>query len=98
MAIPAVTPQAGLNTIIAVGSKAVIVFPGAINGGFITNPPEATESLFVDAVTPSGAGVTAGGSTFEIEPGASWTAIPGQTTPTTANAVTAGHVFSAMFW
>ena len=38
------------------------------------------------------------GTTFTLLPGAVWTAIPGQLTPTWVNAATAGHRFSAISW
>lgn len=93
---PAVTPVPGLVSQVTTGGTAVTVFNGGINGGIITNPATATEFLFVNAVT--NAATTASGTTFGLAPGQSWTAVPGQTTPTTVNAVSSGHAFSAVSW
>ncbi len=92
----AVTPIPGQNTIITVGGTAVQVFPPGINGGYITNPYSQTEELYVNPI--DAATVTANGNTFALEPGQTWNAIPGQSTPTTANAVSNGHAFSAVSW
>lgn len=96
-----VTPRAGTATIVTLGSNPVVVIDIGPNGGIITNPytPEGqglanVESLFVDPV--SDAGLTGNGTTFELQPGQSWTAIPGQTTRTTVNAQSSGHKFSAV--
>lgn len=100
----AVTPLPGINSVVTVGGTAVVALPAGLNGGLITNPISlggegigAVESLFVD---PTGAAATlnANGTTFELTPGQTWTAIPGQTTVTTVNAVTNGHKFSAVYW
>lgn len=98
-----VTPQAGEATEVVTGGNSIEVFPGAINGGIIANPLVAadqglgaTEVLYVD---PVGAAGTAGnGTTFALQPGQTWTAIPGQTTPTSVNAASSGHKFSAVRW
>jgi len=37
-------------------------------------------------------------TTFVLQPGQSWTGIPGQTTRTSVNAATSGHKFSAIYW
>lgn len=96
-----VTPRAGTNTIVVNGSSPVVVIDMGPNGGIITNPYTAdaqglanAESLFVDPV--GDAGLAANGTTFELQPGQTWLAIPGQTTRTTVNAPSAGHKFSAV--
>lgn len=103
MSIPAVTPVPGEVSEVASGGTAVIVFAGGPNGGIITNPYTATdqgisntEPLYVD---PVGSATTNGnGTTFALQPGQSWTAIPGQTTQTSVNAATGGHKFAAISW
>jgi hypothetical protein len=99
-----VTPTAGLTSVVQVGSQAVRVANGGINGGLITNPLSATaqglpspEPLFVDPVGPCTATV-AGGTIFALQPGDTWTMIPGQTTPTTVNAASSGHKFVVVIW
>ena len=91
---PAVTPIPGVSASIAVGATSQVAVGPNPNGGFITNPAGATESLFVNPV--AAALLTAGGTTFELRPGQSWDIIPGQTTATNVNAVTTGHVFSVV--
>lgn len=98
-----VTPVPGQTTQVQTGGTPVQVFPGGVSGGVITNPSTITgqglpnlESIFVD---PVGAANTDGNdTTFELQPGQSWEAIPGQTTPTTVNALTDNHKFSAVYW
>lgn len=88
----AVTPAPGLASVVTAGGTPVIAAGPNPNGGFITNPNAATESIFVDPV--GAAAVVAGGTTFEVGPGQTWDLIPGQTTNTSVNAVTSGHAFS----
>lgn len=95
----AVTPRAGLASVVVTGGTAVTAVGPAPNGGRITNPPTAPESLFVDAV--NSATTTAGGNngtTFELRPGESWDVIPGQTTSTSVNAASDNHPFSVVVW
>jgi hypothetical protein len=99
-----VTPVSGVNVSITAGGASVVAIPGNPNGGYITNPLIATdqgisvvEPLYVD---PAGsASVLQGnGTVFALQPGQTWTVIPGQTTPTYVNAASAGHKFSAVYW
>lgn len=97
----AVTPIPGLVSAVAVGGTAVTVVAPNPAGGFITNPASAAdqglgaaESLYVNPI--GAATLTAIGTTFEIPPGGSWPLIAGQTTPTSVNAVSAGHRFSVI--
>ena len=99
----AVNPQAGPNYIVATGGVSVIAVPANPTGGIITNPFLATdqgiaaaEVLYVSPVV--GANTVANGTTFALQPGQSWTIIPGQTTVTSVNALTAGHKFSVVWW
>lgn len=89
-----VTPVAGTNSVVTTGGTAVVAAPAAPNGGFITNPASATEYLFVDPV--GAAALVAQGTTFGLAPGQNWDLIPGQTTPTSVNAASDGHVFSVV--
>ena len=73
------------------------------NGGFITNPYSATdqgiaavEVLYVNPVT--NAALQGNGTNFPLQPGQTWEIIPGQTTPTSVNAATAGHKFSVVWY
>lgn len=101
-----VTPQAADNSIITTAGTAVQVFAAGLVGGLIQNPLSTTdqgvspaEGLYVDPVgIPGGAPGLGNGTTFVLQPGEKWSAIPGQTTPTRANAATSGHKFSAVSW
>ena len=83
------------STTIAAGGTSQDVFAvGDITtGAYVTNPPGATESLFINP-TGGTCGVTASGATFEIQPGGTFTMGPA-TNKVTVNAATTGHVFSA---
>jgi hypothetical protein len=103
MAVTPVTPQPGLVSEVATGGDAVTVVSSGPNGGFITNPNNATdqglasyEDLFVSPV--NAAGVAGNGTTFRLGAGQTWNIIPGQTTVTSVNAVTSGHKFSITWW
>src|SRR5580693_6675172 len=102
MAATPVTPQPGLVSEVATGGDAVTVVPGGPNGGFITNPANASdqgvpvEDLFVNPV--NAAGVVGNDTTFRIGPGQTWIVIPGQTTVTSVNANTSGHKFSCTWY
>jgi len=98
-----VTPVPGSASEIVVGGTAVVAAPGNINGGVITNPYTAAdqgigsaEPLYVNPVGP--AGLAGNGTTFALQPGQSWTMIPGQTTSTSVNAASSGHEFSVVVW
>lgn len=91
-----VTPTVGQVVTIAVGGTAEQVFPAGIAGGLITNPSGAAGVLYVNPL--NSATLIPTGTTFALQPGQSWTAIPGQTTPTTVNAADNGHAFSAVYW
>lgn len=104
MAAPPVTPIAGNASEIVTGGVPVVAVLGGPNGGFIVNPFSAADQGLVTAedliVNPvanalSGSGV-ANGTNFRIAPGQSWALIPGQTTLTSVNAVTSGHLFSVV--
>lgn len=99
----AVTPTAGNASEVVVGGTPVVAVVGGVNGGFITNPVSPadqglsnTEALYVNPV--GDAGLTGNGTTFSLQPGQSWSVIPGQTTQTSVNAATSGHKFSVVNW
>lgn len=106
--VDAVTPIPALTTEVATGDTPVTVFPGGIDGGFLQNPMQAADQNIGAAedivVNPVGNAVAPGvaggvnGTNFRIGPGGSWSAIPGQTTPTSVNAATSGHKFSGVQW
>ncbi len=97
-------PYPGLAAIVAVGGTPVTAAPAGITGGIISNPLSSTdqglpnsEPLYID---PVGAGTQlgAGGTSFALQPGDSWTMIPGQTTVTNVNAASSGHRFTVVYW
>jgi hypothetical protein len=72
-------------------------------GGYIVNPLLAAdqglttaEVLYVNQVVP--AGVQANGTTIALEPGQSYTVIPGTTTPVSVASQSANHKFTAVQW
>lgn len=91
------TSAAGANHAVATGGTAVTVFTNpAHTGSFITNPNNATESLFVDPVNvPANAAPGANGTTIELVAGQS-ISFPAFTGVVRANAVTNGHAFTAV--
>lgn len=103
----AVTPVALLASTVTTGGTPIQVTPGAINGGFITNPSDpadqglsVAEPLYISPVspTPGSAPGAANGVTFALYPGATWTFTPGQTTPVFVNASSDGHKFSGIYF
>ena len=99
MAATPVTPIPGNASQIAQGGVAVNAVLGGPNGGQIVNPYTPadqgipnTEPLYVDPVGE--AGLAGNGTTFALQPGQSWSVIPGQVTNTSVNAATSGHKFS----
>ncbi len=99
-----VTPIVGQNIIISTGGSSVVAITNSPNGGYITNPLSATdqgisvaEVLYVDPVG-SATMLHGNGTTFALQPGQTWSVIPGQTTPTFVNAASTGHKFSAVSW
>lgn len=86
---------------VAVGGTAVAAFAaGTIaHGAYVTNPPDATEDLFLDMVnSPLLASPGASGTTTRLAPGQSWTAPGPLTTAVMVNAATSGHAFTAVKW
>lgn len=98
-----VTPIPGVNAFVNAAGTPVVAVAANPNGGFITNPLLAAdqgvpneEPLYINPI--GDAGTQANGSTFALQPGQTWTVIPGQTTPTSVNAASAGHKFSVISW
>lgn len=98
-----VTPVAGLASVVTVGGTPVIAIGPMPNGGLIVNPYSpsdqgiaAVEPIYVNPV--GDATLEGNGTTFAIQPGGSWTVIPGQSTNTSVNAATSGHKFSVVKW
>ena len=101
MAATPVVPIPGL--IYQTAATSVVVFAAGPNGGIITNPLDdadqgagivVPEVLWVNPIGAAQNG--AFGTTFGLQPGQSWTVIPGQSTPTSVLAPTTGHRFSAV--
>ncbi len=101
----AVTPQPGNATTVAVGGTpvaAVLAVPAGINGGYITNPLTTAdqgvtaEPLYVNIV--ANATTSGNGTTVALQPGQTFSLIPGQTTAASVNAATSGHKFTCVFW
>ena len=98
------TPIAGANSqTSATPGVAVIAIPANQSGGYIVNPLlaadqglGAAEPLMVDQVTS--ASENANGTTVGLEPGQSYTVIPGTTTPVTVVAASPSHKFTAVCW
>lgn len=98
-----VTIVPGTNASVVTGGTPVIAIPSLPNGGLIVNPLTAAEQGIVTAeplyINPLTTPVLAGnGTTFALQPGQSWTVIPGQDTPTRVNATSNGHRFSVIYW
>lgn len=99
-----ITPQPGIVSIVTTGGQAVTAIGPNPNGGIIVNPYSAAdqgglaaaEPLFIDVVNP--ASTQGNGTTFALQPGQSWSVIPGQSTVTSVNAATSGHKFSVVSW
>ena len=102
-----VIPIAGINSEIITGGHSVIAIDPLPNGGIIVNPLLAAdqgivtaEVLYVDIVSSCGGSSlpSANGTVFALQPGQSWTALPGQSTATYVNANTTGHRFTVTSW
>lgn len=98
------TPVVGLVTQTggAPGVGVLAISPNQ-SGGYIVNPLSASdqglsaaEVLYVDQV--STATPVANGSTIALQPGQSYTVIPGTTTGVTVASASANHKFTAVMW
>lgn len=98
------TPVVGLVTqTSATPGTAVNVISPNQSGGYIVNPLLAAdqglataEALYVNQVTV--ATTSANGTTIALQPGQSYTIIPGTTTPVTVASASANHKFTAVMW
>jgi len=99
-----VTPVPTIVNEVLNGGTAVVVIGANPQGGILQNPVVAADQGVVAAeplyVDPTGAPATlqGNGTTFRIEPGGTWSAIPGQTTTTSINAQSSGHKISGVQW
>jgi hypothetical protein len=91
-------PSAPTNTAVATGGTAVPVFATMpVNGGYVTNPYSAAESLFIDPINNADTVAPgAHGTTSELTAGQSYFVAPGTSGSLSANAVTNGHTFTAV--
>lgn len=95
------SPSGGSN--VTVGDAFTVTTGGtavnaiiAANGGIITNPANASESLWVDPINAAGtAAPGTNGTTFEVPPGQSFSCFPGNTS---VNAVSSNHTFTCIKW
>ena len=100
----AITPVAGLVSIVTTGNTPVQAAPASPNGGYITNPLLAAdqglgtaEPLYINPVNSS-VPLAANGNVFALQPGQTWELIPGQTTPTWVSAASSGHQFTIVVY
>lgn len=102
LASAAIVPKGPAVFTVAVGGTAVEPFGAGVTfgaGGYITNPLEATESLYVDPVNTAGTVAPGtGGTTSELTAGASYPIPAGVTGTISVNAATTGHAFTAIQW
>lgn len=97
----AFTPKALTNYAVTVGGTSVVAASGALGGGWIQNPIDAAESLFVDMVgNPASTRAAADGtSTAELIAGQIFN-IPSVAAGVNVkvNAATNGHKFNGEVW
>jgi hypothetical protein len=96
--VPGQVTQTGASPGVAV----TVISPNQ-SGGYIVNPLSASdqglgtaEPLYVNQVTT--ATDVANGTTIALQPGQSYTVVPGTTTPVTAAAPSPNHKFTAVMW
>ena len=82
------------NTHIVTGGTSQVLFASTKTGGYVTNPTTATELLYINP-TGGTCTLTEGGAIFALQPGQTFTFGRTMQSPT-CNAVTTGHVFSAV--
>lgn len=101
MGAPAVNLFPAAASVVSIAEQPVTIAFGPLLGGLIVNPASSLdqnvstpEVLYIDDTgAPAASHVTA--TTFALEPGQAYKITPGQTTPISVNAATAGHAFSA---
>lgn len=97
------TPAAGTAHAIVTGGTALTAVTGPVNGCYIVNPLSATdegistvEPLYVNPVTT--ATTTGNSTTAALQPGQTFTCVPGQSTSVSVNATTTSHAFVVVKW
>ena len=101
-----IDPTSLYRTVVSVVPEAgvpVVVMYGPVAGGMITNPRSAedqglavVEVLWVDVTGPATLGTSP--TSIPIQPGQTYTIIPGQTTNVSVAAASAGHKFSGVVY
>lgn len=99
----ATTPAAGTASAIVTGGAATTLVTGPVKGCYIVNPLTATEQNIaaaevaqINAVTTAVA--TGRGTNATLQPGQSFSCVPGQTTNVSAIAATTAHAFTVVVW
>lgn len=98
------TPVQGLATATAsVAGQPINAIGPNVGGGYIVNPLTAgdqgltlAEQLFISQVGP--AALVANDSTLALQPGQSYTVIPGTTTGVSVASASPSHKFTAVMW
>jgi hypothetical protein len=98
------TPVQGIATATAsVAGQPINAISPNVSGGYIINPLTAgdqglaiAEQLFISQVGP--AATVANDSTLALQPGQSYTVIPGTTTGVSVASASASHKFTAVMW
>lgn len=99
----ATTPAAGTASAIVTNATAVTMVTGPVSGCYITNPLSAADQNIATAevgyVNPvTTATVTGRGTTVTLQPGQTFSCVPGQTTNVSVNAATQPHAFTVIVW
>ena len=98
------TPVQGLATqTSSAAGQPINAIAANVSGGYIINPLDpkdqglaAAEVLFVSQVGP--AAMVANDSTLALQPGQSYTVIPGTTTGVSVASASPSHRFTAVMW
>ena len=100
-------PTAPLATTILTNGVAIVVAVGPLNGGYITNPPNAAsqggigpENIYVDCINvPGSTDANGNGTTILVQPGQTFS-LPATPSGVSwrVNAATAGHQITALIW
>lgn len=103
-----ISPRAGVANTVTTGGIAIVAVVGPVNGGYVTNPLNATaqgimtaENINIDMVSPPAAGDAAAyGTTVLLVPGQNFS-IPDPLAPGQqiwVNAATSGHQVTVVVW
>ena len=98
------TPTAGLATQTpSTAGQPIDAVAANVSGGFIINPLDPAdqglvvgEQLFINQVGP--AALSANNTTISLQPGQSYSVIPGTTTTVSVASVQANHKFTCVQW